>query len=39
MQLEEATAIARNSRWLSQHERRVQDLLCSRMRLGRGTVS
>lgn len=23
----------RNSRWLSQHERRVQDLLCSRMRL------
>ena len=33
MQLEEALAIARNSRWLSQHERRVQDLLCSRMRL------
>jgi CRP/FNR family transcriptional regulator, cyclic AMP receptor protein len=33
MQIEEAIAIARNSRWLSQHERRVQDLLCSRMRL------
>ena len=33
MQLEEALAIARNSRWLSQHDRRVQDLLCSRMRL------
>ena len=33
MQTEEAFAIARNSRWLSQHERRVQDLLCSRMRL------
>jgi len=33
MQLEEAIAIARNSRWLSQHERRAQDLLCSRMRL------
>lgn len=33
MQLEDAIAIARNSRWLSQHERRVQDLLCSRMRL------
>jgi CRP/FNR family cyclic AMP-dependent transcriptional regulator len=33
MQLEEAHAIARNSRWLSQHDRRVQDLICSRMRL------
>lgn len=33
MQLEEAFAIARNSRWLSQHERRIQDLICSRMRL------
>lgn len=31
--MEEATAIARNSRWLSQHDRRVQDLICSRMRL------
>lgn len=33
MQMDEATAIARSSRWLSQHDRRVQDLLCSRMRL------
>lgn len=33
MQMDEAIAIARSSRWLSQHERLVQDLLCSRMRL------
>jgi CRP/FNR family cyclic AMP-dependent transcriptional regulator len=33
MQLEEALAIARQSRWLSQHDRRIQDTLCSRMRL------
>ena len=33
MQIDEAIGIARTSRWLSQHERRVQDLICSRMRL------
>jgi len=33
MQLEEACAIARSSRWLSQHDRRIQDLIFSRMRL------
>jgi CRP/FNR family cyclic AMP-dependent transcriptional regulator len=33
MQLDEAVEIARRSRWLSQHERRVQDAICSRMRL------
>ncbi len=33
MQLDEAIAVARSSRWLSQHDRRVQDLICSRMRL------
>ncbi|WP_421696466.1 Crp/Fnr family transcriptional regulator [Aestuariivirga sp.] len=33
MQLDEAVAVARNSRWLAQHDRRTQDLICSRMRL------
>lgn len=33
MQLDEAVAIARGSRWLSQHERRHQDALLARMRL------
>lgn len=33
MQFEDAVAIARASRWLSQQERRIQDALCSRMRL------
>ena len=31
--LHSATVCARGSRWLSQHDRRVQDLICSRMRL------
>lgn len=33
MQFEEAVDIARASPWLSQHERRVQDVILSRMRL------
>ena len=33
MQLDEALAIARASPWLSQQDRRTQDLICSRMRL------
>ena len=33
MQMDEAVAIARNSPWLSQHERRIQDAICARMRL------
>lgn len=33
MQLEEAQTIARGSVWLSQQERRTQDLICGRMRL------
>lgn len=33
MQMDEAVAIARASPWLSQQERRVQDLILSRMRL------
>ena len=33
MQMDEAVAVARNSPWLSQHEGRVQDAICSRMRL------
>jgi CRP/FNR family cyclic AMP-dependent transcriptional regulator len=33
MQLEEALSIARASPWLSQQDRRTQDLICSRMRL------
>lgn len=33
MQMDEAVAVARASPWLSQHDRRTQDLICSRMRL------
>lgn len=33
MQLDEAVEIARRSRWLSQQDKRVQDAICSRMRL------
>lgn len=33
MQLEEALAVAKASSWLSQQDRRTQDLICSRMRL------
>lgn len=33
MQLQEAIDVARASRWLSQFDRRTQDLICTRMRL------
>ena len=33
MHIEEALAVARSSQWLSQHDRRVQDAVLSRMRL------
>lgn len=33
MQLQNATEVARASRWLSQFDRRTQDLICGRMRL------
>ena len=33
MQMDEAIAVARNSRWLSQQDRRVQDAITARMRL------
>lgn len=33
MQLEEALAVARSSPWLAQQDRRIQDLICGRMRL------
>ena len=33
MQMDEAIAVARSSRWLSQHDRRIQDTICARMRL------
>jgi CRP-like cAMP-binding protein len=33
MQVEDAIEVARRSRWLSQFDRRTQDLICSRMRL------
>lgn len=33
MKLEDAVEVARASPWLSQHDRRTQDLICGRMRL------